>query len=299
MDATGLYTPIFPERVIEISQLYTIHYFENHRDWYFSGEKHDFWEIMYVDKGELIVGTDRQDTPVHFKQGELVFFRPMEFHRTYSYNTTGHNLLVMSFACHSSAMSFFLQNNHFSIDDNLRQLIRTLLVEAKKSYSSDSLVCPSLSVQRLQDADFGSEQILTTTLELLLIHLIRSDFSSEQENSRLASSYVDNAIFYMKQNLRKKITLDDICGHTKISRSQLQKAFRQEVGTSVMHYLSQLRMEESKFMICNGDKTFTEIAEEFGYSSVHHFSTKFRKVTGMSPSEYADSILSYTPHRIP
>jgi len=295
MDATNLYTPIVPCRVIEISQLYTVHYFENHKNYFFAGEYHNFWEIMYVDRGEVIADTDRCSAPIHLEQGDLLIFPPNEFHRTYSNNVTSHNLLVVSFSSPSPAMEFFQTNNLFHIDEEMRQQMGILLYEAKKSYSSESLSCSTMSVHRQADADFGSEQILTMMIEWLLIRLFRNDMNQDRDSSRLASSYVDKAIFFMKQNLRNNICLEDICRYTSISRSQLQKAFQRHMGTSVMHYFTLLRIEEAKFLICTGDKNFTEIAEEFCYCSVHHFSKQFHKIVGMTPTEYAESVIAAMP----
>lgn len=299
MDGERVHSFIVPEKVIEIDRLYTIHYFENHKNYYFPGERHDFWELIYVDRGELIADTDWIDEPIHLEQGNMLLFRPMEFHRTYSNNVSSHNLLVVTFRSSSPAMDFFLTINQFHIDEEMRHQLAILLQEARRGFTRESLISSPASLKRVDEPAFGSEQIITMMVQLLLIHLIRNDYHPEMDSSRTGSNYVDNAIAYMKQNLRNRISIEDICSHINISRSQLQKAFRQRMGTSVMHYLIQLRMEEAKFLICTGDKNFTQIAEEFCYSSVHHFSTQFRKITGMSPSEYAESILSLTPRQIP
>lgn len=292
MDATNLYSPITPQYVINISALYTVHYFENHKNYFFAGERHNFWEMVYVDRGEMIVDNGPETDPIHLEQGDLLIYRPMEFHRHYSNSVSGHSIFIVSFQCTSPAMEYFFSHNRFHIQEDMRQPIGILLSEAQKSYSSRSIASSLLSVQREDQPVFGGEQILTMMLEWLLIRLIRNDSPPDSGAGRLSSGYVDNAIFFMKQNLRNHITLQDICEFTNISRSQLQKAFSQRMGTSVMHYLVQLRIDEAKFLICTGDKNFSEIAEEFCYSSVHHFSTQFRKTVGMSPTEYAESVMA-------
>lgn len=299
MSAAKVFPFLVPEKVLEIEQLYSIHYFENHKNYFFSGERHDFWELIYVDRGEVIADTDQIDEPIHLEQGEILLFRPMEYHRTYSNTITGHNLLVVTFQTRSPAMEFFLNNTLFHIDEDVRQIAAILLMEAKKAFTIESMVTSAATLQRRENTVFGSEQMITMMIQWLLIRLIRNDYHPERSSSKITSNYVDNAITYMKQNLRNRISMEDICNYTNISRSQLQKAFRSRMGTSVMHYLIQLRMEEAKFLICSGNKNFTEIAEELCYSSVHHFSTQFRKITGMSPSEYEESILALTPHQIP
>ena len=51
-----------------------------------------------------------------------------------------------------------------------------------------------------------------------------------------------------------------------------------------------MKIETAKQLIRNEQMNFTQIAETLGYSSIHYFSRQFRKLTGMSPSEYASSI---------
>lgn len=293
-EAYYAYHFIEPRRSIVIDRLYTLHYFENHRDYYFSGERHDFWEMLYVDRGEVIADTDQMEAPLHLAQGDVLLYRPNEFHRTYANNITPCNLLVVSFHSHSRAMDYFLTNTLFHTHGEARQQLGLLLLEAKRGFSH-ALGDPALSVQRRPDADFGSEQLVIMMLEWLLVRLYRGECcsahsaESDAEN-RLSSHYVDLALLFLKQNLHRPITLDDVCTHVNMSRSQLQKAFHRRIGTSVMHYLIQLRMEEAKFLIRTGELNFTEIACEFGYSSVHHFSRQFHQIAGMSPTEYARSV---------
>mgnify|MGYP004632683095 CR=1 FL=1 len=298
MDATYRYTPIIPKREIAIDRLFTLHYLENHKNYFFSGELHNFWEVFYVDRGEVIADTDWMKEPVHLEQGDLLIYRPREFHRTYANNITPCNLLVFAFESSSPAMDYFYTHTLFHTRGEARRQLGILMHEAKKNFTADSLTLSNLSVQRCQDAVFGSEQLVIMMMEWLLIQLYRNDYESDsrrvkQEESRYASGYVDRAIAFMKSNLRKPISLEDICTNVNISRSQLQKMFNRHLGTSVMHYLIQMRMEEAKFLICSGNMSFTEIAEVLCYSSVHHFSKQFRKTVGMPPTEYAESIHAF------
>ena len=55
-------------------------------------------------------------------------------------------------------------------------------------------------------------------------------------------------------------------------------------------YFKNLKIDEAKIMIREGEYNFTEIAHRLGYSSIHYFSRHFKKATGMTPSEYAYSV---------
>ena len=63
---------------ISVSSVVTIHYFEFTKDYIYNGESHDFWEMVYVDKGEIIATAAEED--IILRQGEALFHKPMEFH---------------------------------------------------------------------------------------------------------------------------------------------------------------------------------------------------------------------------
>ena len=67
--------PLIPE--IDVDRIYTIHYFEYQKDFRFSGESHDFWEFLCVDKGEVEVAAG---SAAHIlKQNDIIFHEPNEF----------------------------------------------------------------------------------------------------------------------------------------------------------------------------------------------------------------------------
>ena len=51
-----------------------------------------------------------------------------------------------------------------------------------------------------------------------------------------------------------------------------------------------MKVEAAKELIRTEQMNFTQISEKLGYTSIHYFSRQFKKVTGMTPSEYASSI---------
>lgn len=300
MKYTHQYFPITPQRPVVVTELYTVHYFENFKNYFFPGERHNFWEMVYVDRGEIIVETDRLDGPLRMEQGDLLLHRPNEFHSFYANDIVPHNAMVLSFSSHSPAMEYFEENPFFHTRSALRNQLSLILEEAKTSFDVP-LGDPNVPLlQRLENAPFGGEQVIVSTLELVLISLLRrQNVRTDEEaairaQTRLSASYVQRALAFMKENLTRRITLDDICASAAISRPQLQKMFRRQTGESVMRYLAELRIEEAKFLIRSRNMNFTEIAERLCYSSVHHFSRQFHEVVGMSPSEYVASIRALT-----
>ena len=58
----------------------------------------------------------------------------------------------------------------------------------------------------------------------------------------------------------------------------------------VIEYFSMLKIKSAKHFIRMGSLNFTQIAEQLGYTSIHYFSRQFKKLAGMTPSEYASSV---------
>ena len=66
------------KKSISVGKIYSIHYFEYMSNFSFCGERHDFWEFICVDKGEVGVTADQQFTIL--KRGDIAFHQPNEFH---------------------------------------------------------------------------------------------------------------------------------------------------------------------------------------------------------------------------
>lgn len=72
------YESVHLENSIAIENIISVHYFQYMSDFSFPGESHDFWELVCVDRGEIIaVAGDRQ---LALKKGNILFHKPNEFH---------------------------------------------------------------------------------------------------------------------------------------------------------------------------------------------------------------------------
>lgn len=280
------------ELVINIDKIVTIHYFEFACDYIFRGEKHDFWEFLYVDKGEVEVMADTKG--YRLTQGDIIFHKPNEFHSEWANGKVAPNLMVMSFECTDPAMEFF-SDKIMRIDSYERNLIAEILKEAQESYSN--ALGGHTKLLKKKDPLFGSEQLIKIYLETLLISLVRKD-SFVHASGRLNKStlekmekdLVDNIIGYMHQSINSDLTFENICNHFLLGSTYLKTLFKNRTKTGVMTYFKNLKISEAKKLIREQKYNFTQIADMLGYNSVHTFSRSFKDATNMSPSEYANSV---------
>lgn len=289
------YQPIKLRDTFRVRQIVTVHYFEYDKSYAFTGEAHDFWELVYVDKGEADVQAG--DRWRRLQQGELTFHSPGEFHNLRATGQVAPNLVVVSFVCKSPSMRFFA-NKIFYISDAQKRMLGELLVEAKHAFCSP-LGDPSLQkLERVQGRrPIGCEQLVRINLERLLLSLRR--LSGRMENTvmprqRAEHSLAQDVTAYLEAHMDRQVTIEELANALRVSRTSMKDAFRKEYNMGIMSYFSRMKIERAKQLIREDSYNFTQIAARLGYDTIHHFSRRFKELTGLSPTEYARSVQANT-----
>lgn len=279
------------EKAFQIQSIVTIHYFEYMNDFVFSGETHDFWEFLYVDKGKISVQTD--DVHYTLTAGDIIFHKPNEFHAIQSVSKKSPNLVAVSFCCHSPAIKSF-HNFHCTLTLEERTLISKMIAEAKNAFSSPLHVPSVEQVVLSENAPFGSQQLISLYLELLLITLKRNHLENPASASCVRSSIRNNLpeeiSSFMKRHICNSLTISSICETFSISRSSLHTMFIAKYNCSPMSYFHELKINYAKELLRSEKMNCTEIAHYLSFSSLQYFSKQFKKATGMSPLEYISSV---------
>ncbi len=96
-------------------------------------------------------------------------------------------------------------------------------------------------------------------------------------------------IRYIRENYRKKLTLDEIADSVYWSKSYLSKVFKDEMGQTITAYISSVRIEKSKALLRNTQLPLVEVASAVGFDDQSYFTKTFRKLTGVSPGKYRES----------
>lgn len=280
---------------LQIRNIITFFYRELPVRYHSPGESHNFWELVYVDKGQIEVTVDN----VHFhllRQGDIIFYSPDEFHRGRILHNIAPNLLIISFECTATCMRFFA-GKHFRLRQEERNLLVSLAKEGQLAFDppidSPRMIFP----QQAEQAPFGSEQIIRNYLEILLLSLIRHGETITATEKPALTTTTERQVFelteqviqYMQTHLSDKLTINELCNIFAVNATKLKRAFSLHTGSGVIEYFHRLQVNHAKTQIRESDATITEIAEGLGYS-LHHFSRKFKQITGMSPMDYARSI---------
>ncbi len=275
--------------VISISKICTIHYYEFNKDYKFSGESHDFWEMVYVDKGEIVVTAGEND--IRMKQGEIIFHCPGEYHNIQANGVTAPNVFVISFECHSSSMLDFT-GKYITLPKTLRSYISKIIYEANNTFTQPMARSENVRLERLENPFFGGEQLIRINLEALLIEILRLDNETIYFSSRETMNNHINAEIHtlLEQNIYNNITISDICAKINYGKTYLCTMFKSMNGYSIIEYYNMLKIAEAKKLIREKNYNFTEISNLLMFNNPHYFSQVFKKFCGMSPREYSNSV---------
>lgn len=91
---------------------------------------------------------------------------------------------------------------------------------------------------------------------------------------------------YINQNIEKEISLEFMADYVNVSSFYLSKLFKEEKGVTFINFLSDKRLEKSRVMLKDTDKSIKEITAETGYNDQNYFSRLFKNKFGVSPTEY-------------
>lgn len=97
---------------------------------------------------------------------------------------------------------------------------------------------------------------------------------------------IDNAIRYIRSNIGKDISLEDLANIANLSVYYFAHCFKEQTGFSPMEFVISTRINQAKVLLVNTSKSISEIAYEIGYSSVNGLNNIFTKKEGMTPGQY-------------
>lgn len=134
---------------------------------------------------------------------------------------------------------------------------------------------------------YSIENLEYTTL--CLWHFIASfRFLSQyrEVNKEKQGDVIQRTIRYMRNNLHKKLSLEDIANHVGYSPSHFGQVFLKKTGQPPLNYFNQLKIQKACQLLDFSELKIKEIADELGFYDQYHFSKVFFKQIGESPTQY-------------
>ncbi|MCZ7935723.1 AraC family transcriptional regulator [Agrobacterium leguminum] len=124
---------------------------------------------------------------------------------------------------------------------------------------------------------------LSAVLELAMV-LTNEAFT--QKRGGLGRSQELIVAEYIKANLTKDMTLDELASLVQMSRFHFSRSFKETFGVSPIRYINRERVTFAKSVLLTSRASITEISETLGFGSIQNFIRTFREITGVTPLEF-------------
>lgn len=238
-------------------------------------EYHDFWELNYVDIGEMNVVIKEEDYKI--KSGELLLIAPYEKHKF----TTKKQKMPCSY------FTILFRSNKLSrtdiekiiidVDRNKHNILNNIIkmAETNEQYAYDNLISylRILLTEIIHEKEIKTKKIVSSPMQQ----------SYEEE-------IMNEIIQFINENLESKQLLKEIQNNFSISRSTLQNYFHKNLNLGPKQYITQIKMKKAQKLIYENKLTITEISNHLGYTTVNYFSKAFKQNFGFPPSKFVWSI---------
>ena len=151
-------------------------------------------------------------------------------------------------------------------------------IDTAKSYILDMMKHHALSA--------ANEIYIQGILMQFLALLVEDAGCTVSPQQNTSSVYINQAISYIHKNYQNPLTVQEIADYLSLNRSYLTELFLKTVQLSPQQFLTRYRITKSEELLQSSSLSIQNIAYSCGYSSSFSFSKAFRKVNGLSPSEY-------------
>ena len=134
--------------------------------------------------------------------------------------------------------------------------------------------------------DYVRDMKINEGLSAILTKLMEDSWHPDNSRRNTKKTNLLDIKNYLDQNYTKKITLDELSERYFINKFYLTRIFKEQFGVSINTYLLQVRITKAKQLLRFTDKTAEQIGLDTGLGALYYFSRTFKKVEGISPSEF-------------
>lgn len=231
----------------------------------------DFYLIHHVTSGKGILRIDANEYQVHAGESYIIFPGiPVEYiadtEDPWAFCWVGFNGNDARLLVDASGFSF---NNPILKHQDPKAVQDCLMaIYDARGYGKDNVVR------------------MSAYLYLLFAKLINE---APERSDRVNTALFQDACAYISQNYKRNLSIDEIAKALNISRSNLYRVFIEFIRISPKQHLAEFRIHMACKLLMNTPMSIKEISVSVGIPNPQHFDVVFKKVMGMSPTDFRAS----------
>ena len=271
---------------------FKIFHMRDKKDIKFEYHHHDFSKIVILIDGDLTYYIEGK--AYILKPWDILFVNKNEIHKPVVNPNKYYERIVIWL--NPDFMAKYAQGNN--------NLLKCFEVAIKNNYNLLRLNMKSIDIiknliQDIQNCnnsnEFGSE-ILKESLFVQLMVLMNRLFLNSDKNRDIEDIQYDKTIEgvlnYINSNLENDLSIDTIASEFFISKYYLMRKFKNQIGSSIHNYVVQKRLILARSLISDG-LSMSSVCSRCGFNDYSSFVRAFKKVYGVSPSNYNPTIHNF------
>ena len=135
-------------------------------------------------------------------------------------------------------------------------------------------------------SDYIRDMRINGKLNDLLTLLMESSWHREAHTNAPKKMEISQVKSFLDEHYKEKLSLESVASHFFIDKHYLARLFKEQYGVTLVTYLQQVRITHAKRMLRFTDKSIEQIGLECGIGELNYFSRVFKKLEGVSPSEF-------------
>ena len=271
---------------------FKIFHIRDKKDIKFEYHHHDFSKIVILIDGDLTYYIEGK--AYILKPWDILFVNKNEIHKPVVNPNKYYERIVIWL--NPDFMAKYAQGNN--------DLLKCFEVAIKNNYNLLRLNMKSIEIiknliQDIQNCnnsnEFGSE-ILKESLFVQLMVLMNRLFLNSDKNRDIEDIQYDKTIEgvlnYINSNLENDLSIDTIASEFFISKYYLMRKFKNQIGSSIHNYVVQKRLILARSLISDG-LSMSSVCSRCGFNDYSSFVRAFKKVYGVSPSNYNPTLHNF------
>ena len=262
------------EKKLEILGLHTAFVREADVNYSSQGEFHNFWEFVFVLKGELWIKTDTRTCIVG--KNQAILHKPMEYHQHANFGENENRFAVLSFDAQMPPTPEDVL--HLTLQQT--QLLTELIHQIREIHEIED----DLHIVRVKQQKNLSQQKIIQRVEMLLI-----DILNQKEELHNNSSEYEKIVDVINKRLEENLSLEELAEKMHMSPSNLKRIFSRHYQGGIMQYYRQMQMDRAVLLMQEG-LSVCQASEKLNFISQSAFCNAFKRVYGTAPTKYLKSL---------
>jgi AraC-like DNA-binding protein len=280
-------TALLEQKIEKIDESFFIGIFQDNLEkssWHY----HNNFEISFITEGsgKRIVG----DSIEEFQPGDLAFIGPNLPHVWIADKET-------QMLSKKTLEMVFLQFNLNVLSDQLLSLPEFSNVKRALDLSERGIQIIGETLNQVSEVMLQLPY-LQSFERMLHFYMLMDIIGKSKTNIQLASKKYHKIRFttgnkriayiheYLMNNYREEVNLKKLAGLVNMAEGSLCRFFKMNMGITIFEYLNKIKTEFACKLLMDQDLSVTEVCFDSGFNNISHFNKQFKKITGVSPSEY-------------